>query len=343
MRGRQDPIFASKPKLLNPKIWIPAIIVVLIIVAGLVIWGLHKGKKPSQPSPSGGNSSDTSAAAYPSLSAEQTAQLEQSLSAQNALLYDVTHETLLYGKNETAPCSPASLTKLLTAAVALEHLSADTVLTVGTEISLEDAEASSAGLRTGWKLTVAELLDGLLLPSGGDAAYVLAVNTARKLVHDQTLNDWEAATAFCDLLNAKAAALGANNNYFVNPDGIYATRHRTTSMDMLRILQYAMSIPEIQTAVAQPSVRHTLASGQEVVWSNTNLLVNAGSTYYYSYAKGGKTGHTDEAGYCLGAVAEKNGTELIAIAFGCPTTEQRFADVTALFNAGFAHAETAGQ
>ncbi len=340
MRGRQDSIFAAKAKRSRQKLWIPLLLLLAAAVVGVAIWLLRSTGEKTPPTSSGTPSSD-SAARSPKLSDEQTARLTQTLGAQNAVLYDVTRGTLLYGKNEAVPCSPASLTKLLTAAVALEYLPAETELTVGTEISFEDAEASTAGLRVGSKLTVAQLLDGLLLPSGGDAAYVLAVNAARKTAPERTLNDWEAATAFCDLLNEKAAALGANNTYFVNPDGIYATRHRTTAADMARILQHAMSFPEIRAAVAKPSVRHTLASGQEVYWGNTNLLVNPNSPYYYSYAKGGKTGHTDEAGYCLGAFAERDGTELIAIVFGCSTEAQRFTDVAALFEAGFALA--AGQ
>lgn len=325
---------------------------VAVLAAGLLalsIYGVVKrgGNSPEDaPSPgtseSGGSKTGgrttttppTTTTTYPSLSPDAVSQLDGTLTGHSILLYDETHDKILFARDETARCNPASLTKLMTAAVAAKYATGEDY-EIGSEINLRDPQASSAYLRSGMKLTLPQLLEALLLPSGGDAAYSLAVITARRLYPDEQLSNMEAAQRFCDLMNQTAAEIGANNTHFVNPDGMYHTNHATTAADLLKILQFACSVPQVREAISLPSVSFTTVDGKALSYTNTNRLLNNRTAYFYPYATGGKTGFTDEAGYCLGATAEKSGVKLMAIIMGCEEENARFTDAAALFNAGF--------
>ncbi len=318
-----------------------------IALIGLAIGGLYLyprlvpvGAGPSAPNGGQGTSSQATSTTTAEdeeavLTPAQVSLLSSSLSARQAVLYDLTRGHQIFGKNENSPCYPASLTKLLTAAVVLEHCQPDTVFTVGSELSLVDRYSSTAGLRQGYKMTVRSLLHGLLLSSGGDAAYTLAVNVARQVHPNIPMNDWEAATAFCALMNEKAASLGATNSHFMNPDGIHNDYHVTTPRDMLLICQYALTFPEIREICAKAQQQDTIVSGQQLTFRNTNQMLSPNQQQYYPYANGLKTGFTNQAGHCLAATATKDGRQLLALVFGCPTSEQRYADVATLFNAQF--------
>ena len=109
-------------------------------------------------------------------------------------------------------------------------------------------------------------------------------------------------------------------------------------MDMLLISRYALSFPAVRLTVSKPAASDLLVNGEAApLWQNSNYLIQHGSQFYYQYATGLKTGFTDEAGYCLAASAQKEGTELIAIVMNAPQPNDRWTDTTALFNAGFAH------
>lgn len=272
---------------------------------------------------------------YPTLSAETVGELEATLSGKYILLYDATHDKVLFSRNEGARCNPASLTKMMTAAVAAKYAT-DEPFEIGTEINLRDLQASSAYLPYGVTLTLPQLLQAMLLPSGGDAAYALAVTTARRLYPDETLSNMEAAQRFCDLMNETAAEIGAVDTHFVNPDGMYHTNHASTANDLLKILQFACSFAPVKEAMSLSSVSFTSVDGKEFSYVNTNRLLNSRTSYYYPYATGGKTGFTDEAGYCLASTAEKEGVRLMAIVMGCEEENARFTDSATLFNAGFA-------
>lgn len=326
---------------------------VVLLAAGLLalsIYGVIKlsgGTPESDPSPetseTGSRKTEgrtttvppTTTTTYPTLSPDATAQLDGALTARNVILYDETHDKILFTRDETARCNPASLTKLMTAAVAAKYATGEDY-EIGSEINLRDLQASSAYLRSGMKMTLPQLLEALLLPSGGDAAYSLAVITARRLNPDEQLSNMEAAQRFCDLMNQTAAEIGAVDTHFVNPDGMYHTNHATTAADLLKILRFACSIPEVREAISLPSVSFTTVDGKSLTYTNTNRLLNTRTAYFYQYATGGKTGYTDEAGYCLGATAEKSGVKLMAIVMGCAEENARFTEATALFNAGFA-------
>lgn len=326
------------------RILLLAVVVALVLlVAG--VWGvtvlLHQNAPAgesggAQPTDGGTTSAPTTTTTtYPDLSADAVAQLDALLTGRNILLYDETHGKVLYAREESAACYPASLTKLMTAAVAAKYATGDPY-EIGSEVYLCDPQASSAYLKLGTKLTLPQALNALLLPSGADAAYALAVTTARRLYPSEELSNFEAAQRFCDLMNQTAAEIGCTDTRFINPDGIYHTNHTTTAADLLKILQFARSFPAVREAMGLPSVSFDTEDGKTYSYTNTNRLLNTRTPYYYSYCTGGKTGYTDEAGYCLAATAEKDGVTLLVLVLGCAEENARFTEAAALFNAGFA-------
>lgn len=255
--------------------------------------------------------------------------------APSAVLYDATHGRMLYAKEENVRRYPASMTKLLTASVALSICELDEVMTVGTEIYMIQPDSSVAYLRRGQQLSLSMLLDALLLPSGNDAAYVIAVNVGRMLAQDETLDEKEAVAVFCRRMTAMAQEIGATHSQFVNPDGYHDPEHYTTAADMLKIAQFAMTFPAICDVSARPVMTVSLVSGEEREWKNSNVLLNKDSPYYYPGATGLKTGYTDEAGSCVAAAATRNEVTLIAIVMGSASSGQRWRDTIQLFDYGF--------
>ena len=320
-------------------------ILIFLAMVALVLGAISLFKRPdttpvpgSDPDDPSGTTSTTLApttTTLPVLSNETVASLSTSLTARNALLYDATNDRVLYAKATGEPCYPASLTKMMTAAVAAKYATEEP-FTVGREVYLKDPQASSAYLKIGMELTLPQMLQALLLPSGGDAAYCLGVTTILRLYPEEELSNFEAAMRFCDLMNEELAAIGAKNSFFVNPDGMYHTNHVTTPEDMLKILQFALSFEDVRVAMSSPSVTFTTVDGKDLTYINTNRLLNQNTAYYYPYCTAGKTGYTDEAGYCLASTAEKDGVELIAIVFGCAEENARFTESVTLFNSGFA-------
>jgi D-alanyl-D-alanine carboxypeptidase (penicillin-binding protein 5/6) len=154
------------------------------------------------------------------------------LAAGKAILIDLNLGKILWQKNAQTRCYPASTTKILTALLALENCRLDEVVTVGDEANLAALSSSKAGIQYGQKLTVEQLLHCLLIPSGNDAAYVIAVHTARQMAHRPDLDEREAVNYFCRIMNKRARELGAVNSNFVNPDGFQHVEHYSTAYDL---------------------------------------------------------------------------------------------------------------
>ena len=251
------------------------------------------------------------------------------------VLYDVTGDQMLYSKNADAKCYPASLTKMVTALVALDHTKAEDVITVGSEVSMIAAGSSRAYLTTGTQLTMTQLLQALLLPSGNDAAYVIAVHVGRTIAGDPELDRYAAVSKFCEAMNKKATDLGCSGSKFVNPDGYHEDGHYTTAADMLKISLATIENPLLREIVSTPRVQTNLVSGQRVDWLNSNRLLQPDNAYTYQGALGLKTGSTDEAGYCLAACAERNGRTSIVIVMGAESENGRWDDTRGLLDISF--------
>ncbi len=253
-----------------------------------------------------------------------------------AVVYDVTNNQLLYEKNSTTRISIASTTKLMTCLVALRYVSPDEVITVGSEINLRKPNSSLSFIGQGHRLKMRTLIAALLLPSGNDAAYTVAVNTARIQSGNPNLSNTDAVNHFCYLMNEYAKELGCKNTHFVNPEGWDNSNHYSTAEDMLLITLEALKNVFITSTAKIASQKYYFVSGENITWTNTNSLIHKGNAYYYEYATGLKTGTTNSAGKCLVATAEKDSRQLLILVYGAATEDDRFGKVRDMFEFTFA-------
>lgn len=249
---------------------------------------------------------------------------EPNLPCKASAFYCVDDKALLSSVNANEPVAPASLTKLLTAAVALYYVSPDEVFTVGSEQELVQPGSSISFIAKGHMLTLYDLITAMLLPSGNDAAYTVAVSTARAVEPDIEMTDREAADRFCEMMNSFAARLGMTRSHFVNPDGWDDEEHYTTASDLVMLAEYALSIPQIREIAAISEKYVVFESGENVTWKNSNKLIDPNSEYYCANAVGLKTGTTPNAGCSLAAVFEKDGKKYISVVSGCETDGERY-------------------
>ena len=219
---------------------------------------------------------------------------------------------VIYEKDADKKVYPASTTKIMTALLALENIpDLDTPqieLKLYIQNALSGTGASLAGILRGETFTPRELLYAALLPSGNEAAMMLG-----DYVGDGSLD------YFAEMMNEKASELGAVNTHFVNASGMHDDDHYTTAYDMYLITMAALENETFREIV---STNYYYAgedqNGNPLHWNTTNFLISPGSTYYYPYATGVKTGTTDEAGRCLVSTAEKNGYHYLMVMMGAP-------------------------
>jgi len=254
------------------------------------------------------------------------------ISAKNAYLWNANSNTVLFEKESDAQIAPASTAKMLTALTVLDHCREDDTVLVGQEVKLIPKDASRAWLNPGNKLTVRQLLDALLLPSGNDAAYALAVFTGRDILKDGDASIEDAIAAFVDAMNEKAADIDALHTHFVNPDGYDADGQYTTARDLALIANTFLKTDTLKEIAGSHRISDVWLSGQDVTYDNTNELINPESPYYYECANGLKTGSSGDAGCCLVSCAYINDETYICVVMGS-TEEGRWQDSLALYRA----------
>ena len=255
------------------------------------------------------------------------------LVAEAAILLDADTKEVLFYKNPIMAEFPASTTKLLTSIVALEWCTLEEEVTVGAEVGMIACDSSIAGLWKGQVLSVRNLLEGMLLPSGNDAAYVVAAYVGRKSLKNEKATKEEAVVEFTRLMNQKAKELGVKNSCFKTPDGYDAIGQYVTAYDM-GLIGIAAAENEIIVEISQKSSsRNIFISGEDVTWNNTNRLINKYSGQYYSCAIGLKTGSSTMAGRCLVSAAEKDGQRVVCVILDS-TSSGRWEDSIALLKYG---------
>ncbi|MDF2843562.1 MAG: putative rane protein [Herbinix sp.] len=233
--------------------------------------------------------------------------------AEAAILLDAETNEVLYYKNAVQAEFPASTAKLLTSLVALSMCSVDEQVTLGDELSMIASDSTRANLKSGEVLTIHNLLEGMLLPSGNDAAYAVAAYVGRKSLVKPDASKEEAVEEFIRLMNEYAEELGVKNSCFKTPDGYDAIGQYTTAYDM-GLIGVAAANNEIITEISQKSKsRNIFISGRDVTWINTNKLITQYSGQYYSKAIGLKTGTSTMAGRCLIAAAEQDGKRVVCV------------------------------
>ncbi len=247
-------------------------------------------------------------AAAPAASAAYTDSMPE-IDCEAALLMSTYKDMVIYHKNEDQRRPMASITKLTTAAVVFEHcpdLSAKVVCSYDAIHSLDGTDSSVAGLRPDEELTVEDLLYCLLLHSGNDAANVLAEYVAGSI------------PAFIDMMNEYAESIGCKDTHYMNAHGLDEEGHYTTCRDIIRIGKKLMENDKFLeiSAARSYTVPETNKAYERELYTKNALLTPGVPDYYYSYAKGGKTGTTSLAGNCLFSYAEKDGYTYMCVVLG---------------------------
>ena len=256
------------------------------------------------------------------------------ITAKNAFVYNYSLDHLAYIKDAgNTVMYPASITKLFTVYVALQHLSPTQQVTVGRIILTVPPDSSFAQLKEGDVFTVEDLVAAMLLRSGGDAARVLAVAAGRVIAGDAGMTESAAMERFVTEMNHTAAQLGMTNTHFVNPDGYHHEDHCTSLQDLLTIGKISFATDLIRDTVCKTEYSVTLSADRTLTWKNTNLLMLESEIHYCTSAIGMKTGYTSAAGSCLMAAFEKDGQFILVGVFGSETKDSRFSDALTLFNA----------
>ncbi len=226
-------------------------------------------------------------------------------------LENIDTSTVVYSKEADTRRYPASTTKIMTYIITAEHVNdfKNTYVTIKSSVlhMLDGTGSSVAGLEAKEKLSVYQLLNCLMIPSGNDAALVLA-----DYIGEGDIDK------FVQMMNDKAKALGCTNTHFANPHGLNDPNHYTTVRDMATITKYALTLPEF-IDITDTVTSDCLGEDRYLVTTNYMIDPVRGGDYYYDYAKGIKTGSTgNDSGYCLVSTATRGGYSYLCVAYGAP-------------------------
>jgi D-alanyl-D-alanine carboxypeptidase (penicillin-binding protein 5/6) len=229
--------------------------------------------------------------------------------AEAAGVFNLNTKEITYSQNIFERLYPASTTKILTAYIIIKYCDLSDMVTVSDNAVAQSEDSSVCNLKTGDVLSVRDLLYGLLLASGNDAAVALA--------------EYYAGTVdnFADVMNSEAASLGASASHFVNPNGMPDEDHYTTVYDMYLIFKEAIRYTDFVNIIQTQSytATYTGASGSEVtnVWNNNNRYISGKKEAPAGFTViGGKSGTTGAAGYCLVLYSQNEaGEDIVSIVF----------------------------
>ena len=234
-------------------------------------------------------------------------------SASTAILMDMDSGRILYEKNKDEQRLVASITKIMTAVLAIENASLEEEVTVGEEIL--SMYGSNIYIEVGEKIKLRDLLYGLLLRSGNDAAVVIANYIGKNEEN------------FVKMMNEKAKKIGMKNTIYKNSHGLdEITQNYSSSYDMALLSSYANSLKEYRK-ISNTKKRIVKTKDKTYIWNNRNKLLNR-----YKYATGGKTGYTPSAGRTLVTTASKNNLNLTAVTLN---DGNEYIDHEALYEYGF--------
>ena len=215
--------------------------------------------------------------------------------AQTAEAAGVFHQKsgdITYAKNIYEKLYPASTTKILTAYIALKYGKLSDMITVSAEAANQLSDSSVCGVHTGDKLTLEDLLYGLMLKSGNDAADAIA---------EYISGDEQ---KFADLMNQEAAALGATHSHFITPHGLHDENHYTCVYDLYLLFHAALQYEEFEKIISTKEYTVTYQDANDLpvsqLWETTNQFLTGETAQPKKVTViGGKTGTTSDAGYCL--------------------------------------------
>lgn len=263
------------------------------------------------------------APAQPVLAANPTYQLASPV----ALLMQPDSRQIIYQKNMDQPMYPASITKIMTALLAVENAELDETITMSYEATHTiDYGSSHIALDTDEQILMEDALFALMLPSANDAANGIAEHVGG------TMQD------FAVMMNERAEELGCTNTYFANAHGLHDPQHHTTAHDIALIAAQVSQNEDICRiwGTMQHDIPPTNKNVLRNLWSQVRML-NKDGNYYYEACTGGKLGWTPEAKNTCVLVARQNGMELMCVLMGATTAKEMFQDARYLFDYGFEH------
>lgn len=231
---------------------------------------------------------------------------EPKLNSRVALVYDRSSGRVLYEKNGNKQTPMASTTKIMTAIVVMENSNLSDIVTIDSKSA--GTGGSRLGLKKNDKITVNDLLYGLMLRSGNDSAVALAIHIGGSI------------EGFAEMMNQKAKELKLINTHFVVPHGLDKEGHYTTAYELAKIADYALKIDKIKEIVSTKTCTIYINKKPKII-TNTNELLGSVNGVY-----GVKTGFTNGAGRCLVSSCKRNDLDIITIVIGADTKKYRTAD-----------------
>ena len=231
---------------------------------------------------------------------------EPKLNARVGLIFDRNSKTILYDKNGLKQVPMASTTKIMTAIVVLENSNLNDIVTISKKAA--GTGGSRLGLKINDKITVHDLLYGLMLKSGNDAAVALAEHVGGGI------------EGFADMMNKKASEMGLVNSHFVTPHGLDQDRHYTTAYELACMADYALNIPKFKEIVNSKSYNITINARSSLIGNTNELLGSLNGVY------GVKTGFTNGAGRCLVTACKRYDLDIITVVLGADTKKIRTLD-----------------
>ena len=242
-----------------------------------------------------------------------------SIKGRAAIVVDLTNGQILYQQDQSTRYADASLTKMMTAMVAADLVPLDTVITVPDAAT--QVEPNHMGISAGEKLTARELIDGMMLDSGNDAAEAIAMGITDR-------------AAFINFMNQKATSLHLRATHFTNPSGLDETDHYSSAYDLAVMGATLLTdYPDLRAIVGSKQIS-IYATPQHKAFNPINI---DRLLWTYAGAIGIKPGYTGAAGYCLAAAATRNGRTIVVVVLG---STQHFTDATTLLDFGFRHPVT---
>lgn len=250
--------------------------------------------------------------------------------SETAIVINADTGQVLYDKNSDKVMYPASITKILTALVALEDGDLSSTITMSHEAVFGiEAGSSHIALDEGEQINFEDAMYAVMLVSANEAAWGVAEHVGGTL------------SGFCDMMNKRAKELGCQNTNFVNANGLHDDNHYTTAYDMALITQEAIKNEEFLKLTS--TLKHTIPptnKNTERYLHQDNRMILENTDYYYEYCLGGKTGFTDQAGGTLVTWAKKDGATLICVVMNARSNAQNYTDSISLYNYCFDNYKT---
>ena len=234
-----------------------------------------------------------------------------------AVVMDASTGKILYAKNPDLKCLPASTTKLMTAIVTMENKDLRDLVTVSRNASLTPPH--KAGFKAGDRVTVEKLLYAALIGSANDAAVALAEAVAGS------------EARFVELMNAKAAAIGAADTKFINPNGLPGPGQHITASDLAKVMNHALRYPKLKEIIGTRVAEISTEKGKAIFLRNTNRLLWSDEELV-----GGKTGFTQKARHCFVCAAERANDTILVALLGSPSRNDLWRESELLIDRGFA-------